>query len=176
MRKWKLKRDWALLTAHSWQVTEPDSSLSPLLLKLMLFPLLHWPTFFFFFLSYTWFYLRNSRFSLFLTQRNLSQDNAHQPSLELFHFHKQLESYYLWREQSLSFNQCLLSAFGVAHTVLETGDVAVNTNKTFSFLLFSRCCGAEGELDKKINKKVSTLSSEKCYAEFCIKQSSIYRT
>ena len=89
---------------------------------------------FFFFLSYTWFYLRNSRFSLFLTQRNLSQDNAHQPSLELFHFHKQLESYYLWREQSLSFNQCLLSAFCVAHTVLETGDVAVNTNKTFSFL------------------------------------------
>ena len=69
-----------------------------------------------------------------------------------------------------------MSAFGVAHTVLETGDVAVNTNKTFSFLLFSRCCGAEGELDKKINKKVSTLSSEKCYAEFCIKQSSIYRT
>ena len=57
-----------------------------------------------------------------------------------------------------------------------TGDVAVNTNKTCSFLLFSRCCGAEGELDKKINKKVSTLSSEKCYAEFCIKQSSIYRT
>lgn len=37
MRKWKLERDWALLTAHSWQVTEPDSSLSLLLLRLRFF-------------------------------------------------------------------------------------------------------------------------------------------
>lgn len=114
MRKWKLERDWALLTAHSWQVTEPDSSLSLLLLRLRLFPLLHWPTFFFW--SYTWFYLRNCQFSLFLTQRNLSQDNAQQPSLELFHLHKQLETCYLRRKQSLSFIWCLLSAFYVPHT------------------------------------------------------------
>lgn len=43
------KRDWALLTAHSWRLAEPDSSLSRLALRLMLFPLLHWPTTFFFF-------------------------------------------------------------------------------------------------------------------------------
>ena len=51
------------------------------------------------------------------------------------------------------------------HTLLETGDIAMNTNKTY-FLLFSRSSGAEGEPDNKlINKKISILSSEKCYAE-----------
>lgn len=139
MRKWKLERDWALLTALSWQMTarfQPKSAVAEAD-AFSIAPLAN----FFFFWSYTWFYLRNCRFSLFLTQRNLAQDNAQQPWLELFHFHKQLETCYLWREQSLSFNQCLLSAFYAPHTILETRDIAVNTNKTYFFNCFQGAVG-----------------------------------
>lgn len=60
------------------------------------------------------------------------------------------------------------------HTLfLKLEIIAVNTNKTFFFNCFQGAVGQRVSPDNKlINKKISILTSEKCYAE----QSSIYRT